>query len=100
MSVVPVVVRMATDSGGGGLGTVQASGWVEPDPYPVAVTALTEGVVAEVLVLEGQAVKKGQTVARMVSDDAPDCARAGGGRRVGAPRRTEAGRSRSGGRQE
>src|SRR5687767_9828483 len=46
--VVPVVVRTATDSGGSGMGTVQASGWVEPDPYAVAVTALTEGVVAEV----------------------------------------------------
>ena len=75
--VVPVVVRTGTVSdgaggsgGGGGAGTVQAPGWVEPDPYPIAVTALADGVVEEVLVLEGEAVKKGQVVARMVSEDA------------------------------
>lgn len=76
--VVPVVVRTATDSGGGDSGgdsggggaTVQAPGWVEPDPYPVAVTALTDGVVEEVLVLEGERVRKGDVVARLVADDA------------------------------
>jgi HlyD family secretion protein len=76
--VVPVVVRTAAigDSGGGGSDagggefTVQAPGWVEPDPYPVAVAALTDGVVEEVLALEGQAVKKGDVVARLIADDA------------------------------
>ena len=68
--VLPVVVRTATESGAGGNFTVQAPGWVEPDPYPVAVAALADGVVADVLVLEGQAVKKGDVVARMVDDDA------------------------------
>ena len=71
--VVPVVVRTATDSvggGGGGAFSIQAPGWVEPEPYAVAVTALTDGVIEEVLVLEGQAVKKGDVVARMVADDA------------------------------
>src|SRR4051794_15797185 len=69
--VVPVVLRTATDTGAGsGTYSVQAPGWVEPDPYPVAVTALADGVVEEVLVLEGQPVKKGDVVARMVADDA------------------------------
>lgn len=76
--VVPVVVRTApADPGdrgrsasGEGAFTIQAPGWVEPDPYPVAVTALTDGVVAEVLALEGQTVKKGDVVARLVADDA------------------------------
>lgn len=47
----------------------QASGWVEPDPYAVRVPALIDGVVADVLVLEGQAVEKGQLLARLVEDD-------------------------------
>jgi RND family efflux transporter MFP subunit len=69
--VVPVVLRTATDGAGGpGTFSVQAPGWVEPDPYAVAVTALADGVVEEVLVLEGQPVKKGDVVARMVADDA------------------------------
>lgn len=68
--VVQVVVKTATDSGNGGAFTIQAPGWVEPDPYPIAVTALADGVVDEVLVLEGQSVKKGDVVARMVPDDA------------------------------
>lgn len=70
--VVPVVVRTAiTDAGGGGGEfTIQAPGWVEPDPFPVAVTSLADGVVEEVLVLEGQPVKKGDVVARLIADDA------------------------------
>ena len=70
--VVPVVVRSGTETSGpaGSALTVQAPGWVEPDPYPIAVTALADGVVTEVLALEGQSVKKGDVVARMVADDA------------------------------
>ncbi len=48
----------------------QASGWVEPDPYPVKVATLVDGVVSEVLVLEGETVEKGQLLARLVDDDA------------------------------
>lgn len=50
--------------------TVQAPGWLEADPYYVACTALADGVVAEMLVLEGQPVEAGQVVARLVDDDA------------------------------
>src|SRR5690606_13853865 len=32
----------------------QASGWVEPDPYPAMATALVDGVVESVEVLEGE----------------------------------------------
>jgi RND family efflux transporter MFP subunit len=49
---------------------VQAPGWIEADPYAVSVPALVEGVIKEVLVLEGQAVEAGQVVARLVDDDA------------------------------
>ena len=48
----------------------QAAGWVEPDPYAVGVSALTDGIVREVLVLEGQHVKAGDVVARLIDDDA------------------------------
>ena len=50
--------------------SVQAPGWVEPDPYAIYVTALTNGIVEEVLVLEGETVDHGQIVAKMVDDDA------------------------------
>jgi RND family efflux transporter MFP subunit len=48
----------------------QASGWIEPDPLPVKATALIDGVIDEVLVLEGQLVKKGDSLATLVDDDA------------------------------
>jgi HlyD family secretion protein len=48
----------------------QASGWIEPDPLPVKATALIDGVIDEVHVLEGQLVKKGETLATLVDDDA------------------------------
>lgn len=50
--------------------SVQAPGWVEPDPYPIFVTALTNGVIEKIYVLEGQSVEEGQVIAEMVDDDA------------------------------
>jgi RND family efflux transporter MFP subunit len=47
----------------------QASGWVEPDPLPIKATAMVNGVVAEVHVLEGQQVEKGQPLATLVLED-------------------------------
>lgn len=48
---------------------VQAPGWVEPSPYSISVPALTEGVVQEVLVLEGETVEAGQVVVRLIDED-------------------------------
>lgn len=48
----------------------QASGWVEPDPLPIHAAALTDGIVDQVHVLEGQAVKKGDLLATLIEDDA------------------------------
>ena len=48
----------------------QASGWIEPDPYTTFVSALINGVINEVLVLEGQSVKKGQLLATLIDEDA------------------------------
>ncbi len=64
--VVPVMVR----AGGTTQSLVQAPGWVEADPYPTAVSALTEGIVKELLVLEGDTVTAGQVVARLIDDEA------------------------------
>lgn len=71
--VIPKAVAVSADAGktGGQFGAVavQAPGWVEPDPFAISVPALAEGVVKEVLVLEGQSVTAGQVVARMIDDD-------------------------------
>lgn len=68
VQVVPVLIKSTTAATGGQI--VQAPGWVEPDPYPHLVSALADGIVSEVLVLEGQAVKAGDVVARLVDADA------------------------------
>lgn len=49
---------------------VQASGWIEPDPFSVHATALTDGVVKELLVQESDSVQKGQVLAILIDDDA------------------------------
>ncbi len=48
----------------------QAAGWFEPDPLPRRATALEDGVVEEVFVLEGEAVTAGQRLAKLIDDDA------------------------------
>lgn len=83
VEVVPVVTKVravgpaegvpeVADQSQGGSGAVaaQAPGWIEPDPYAVNVAALANGVVREVMVLEGERVSEGQVVARLVDDDA------------------------------
>ena len=48
----------------------KASGWIEPDPFPIRVTSLYSGVVKEVHVLEGQQIQKGQVIATLIDEDA------------------------------
>lgn len=48
----------------------QASGWIEADPLPVKATALIDGVIDKVLVLEGQLVHEGDTLATLIDADA------------------------------
>lgn len=72
--VVPVIARAAGGQGGEGTAAgaeqvVQAPGWVEPDPFAIVVPALVEGVIEEVLVLEGEKVEAGQVVAKMIDDE-------------------------------
>jgi HlyD family secretion protein len=66
--VVPVVVKAGVQTAGKII--VQAPGWVEADPFPVAVTALADGIVADVPVLEGQHVEANEVVARLIPTDA------------------------------
>ncbi|MEO1130496.1 MAG: efflux RND transporter periplasmic adaptor subunit [Planctomycetota bacterium] len=75
VSVSPAVLpadntSVAREPGRPRVQTVQAPGWLEADPYFIACTALADGVMEEILVLEGEAVEKGQVVAKMVRDDA------------------------------
>jgi RND family efflux transporter MFP subunit len=48
----------------------QASGWLEPDPWPIKVATLTDGFVEEVFFKEGESVKKGDLLARLDQADA------------------------------
>ncbi len=68
VTVVPAMVRSV--SGAAGTTSVTASGWLEPDPYAIYATALASGTVETVLALEGQAVTKGQPLAKLVDEDA------------------------------
>ena len=69
VTVVPVMTtRSAVQSEGAAL--FQAAGWVEPRPTATLVTALAEGVVEKLFVVEGQRVKAGDVVAHLVREDA------------------------------
>jgi RND family efflux transporter MFP subunit len=69
VTVVPVfVTRSEIQSGGTPL--FKAAGWIEPRPTPVRVAALAPGVVEQLLVVEDQAVKAGETIAELVKADA------------------------------
>src|SRR5436309_6218831 len=59
VTVVPVVASHGELQAEAGAPLFQAAGWVEPRPTPVLVTALTEGVVERLLVVEGQEVVAG-----------------------------------------
>ncbi|MHC4975530.1 MAG: efflux RND transporter periplasmic adaptor subunit [Planctomycetota bacterium] len=48
---------------------VQAPGWLEAEPFSVACTALADGIVERIHVLEGDYIERGQVVAELVSED-------------------------------
>lgn len=50
--------------------TVQAPGWLEAEPFFVACSALADGIVGSIEVLEGDFVERGQIVAQLIADDA------------------------------
>ncbi|MDG2031223.1 MAG: efflux RND transporter periplasmic adaptor subunit [Phycisphaerales bacterium] len=49
---------------------IQAPGWIEPDPYPTYVAALEEGVVENILKVEGDRVAVGEVVATLFDERA------------------------------
>lgn len=70
-SVTVIPVRMSlSELQAGGTPLYNAAGWVEPRPTPIRVAALASGVVEELLVVEDQLVSKGESIARLVVDDA------------------------------
>ena len=76
VETIPVVERPAirgaaiAEATAQGAVIVQAAGWIEPDPFLVYATTLINGTVSEVLFLEGDTVKKGAPLARLIDDDA------------------------------
>lgn len=69
VTITPVIVsRVEIKEEGTPL--FQAAGWIEPRPTAVVVSALSPGVIQELLVVEGQAVKKGEAVAKLIDADA------------------------------
>lgn len=69
VTVVPVVLGKA-DVQQAGTPLFQAAGWIEPRPTAVMCSALVEGVLAELLVVEGQEVAVDEPVARLVDAEA------------------------------
>jgi len=69
VTVVPVVVAKAQVQQSGAL-LFQAAGWVEPRPASIVVSSLAPGVIEELLVVEGELVKKGEPLARLLDTDA------------------------------
>ena len=69
VTVVPIVLTQA-EVQQAGTPLFQAAGWIEPRPSAVLVSALVEGIVEELFVVEGQAVEKGQPIAKLVDADA------------------------------
>lgn len=69
VTVTPVIVTRA-EIQQAGTPLFQAAGWIEPRPTAVVVSALAPGVVEELFVVEGQEVKQGQPVAKLIDVDA------------------------------
>ena len=69
VTVAPVIVSRA-EVHQAGAPVFQAAGWVEPRPTPVIVSALAEGVIERLLVVEGQEVQAGEAVAHLIDADA------------------------------
>lgn len=69
VTVVPVVVKRA-EAQPAGTPMFQSPGWIEPRPTSVRVAALAPGVIEELMVVEGQQVRKGEPIAQLISIDA------------------------------
>lgn len=70
VTVIPVISSQSGLQQAPDTPLFRAAGWIEPRPTPTLVTALSEGVVEKLYAVEGQDVKEGQVVARLVAADA------------------------------
>jgi HlyD family secretion protein len=69
VTVVPVILTRA-EVQSAGTPLFQAAGWIEPRPSAVMASALVEGVVEQLFVVEGQEVQSGQPIAKLMDADA------------------------------
>lgn len=69
VTVVPVITKRG-DIQKSGTVLFQTAGWIEPRPSSIAVSALTGGILEQLLVVGGQDVQKGETVAKLIATDA------------------------------
>lgn len=69
VTVMPVITTRG-ESRQDGQPLFRAAGWIEPRPTPILVTALTEGVVDTLFVVEGKLVDAGEPVAKLIDADA------------------------------
>ena len=69
VTITPVVM-MRAEVQQSGTPLFQAAGWIEPRPTATVVSAQVEGVVESLLVIEGQEVKLGEPLAKLVDADA------------------------------
>ena len=69
VTVVPVLAtRAEVETAGTPL--FKAAGWIEPRPTAIQATALAEGVIERLLVVEDQIVKAGEPIAYLIDADA------------------------------
>ncbi|KAF0247537.1 MAG: RND family efflux transporter MFP subunit, partial [bacterium] len=71
VTVTPVIAGSSTTASkqSSGAPLFQAPGWIEPEPLPTQISALTSGIISEVLVLDGSKVKRNQVVAKLIDQD-------------------------------
>lgn len=72
VTVTPVIAGSAGAVDGkqsSGAPLFQAPGWIEPEPLPTQISALTSGVISEILVLDGSKVERNQVVAKLIDQD-------------------------------
>jgi multidrug efflux pump subunit AcrA (membrane-fusion protein) len=63
--VATAAVRIETGAAARAASVAEATGWIEPSPFPTIVKPLVDGIVESIEVLEGQEVGAGRTVARL-----------------------------------
>jgi HlyD family secretion protein len=69
VTVIPVVVQRG-EAARSGEPLFQTPGWIEPRPTAISVTAMTPGVIEELMVVAGQRLEKNDPVARLIAIDA------------------------------